>query len=167
MNGPSHLAFGAAGGLIVLPLAAHAHHADWSRPTVLGLSLLTAALAKLPDWDFRLGIPHRTVTHSLAMLGALWALGWWGEQHWGWLWSVRWVLVIGVGVGGILPDCLTEKGCPLLWPWPRSFKLPKWAAIKTKQPPGRPELVVRYTLVNAIAFWAVVLPAVQFIAPHI
>ena len=62
--------------------------------------LLVILGSALPDIDYRVGIKHRTLTHSLVFLGVTLLLP-----------------PLGLGVGlHILLDLLTPTGTQLLWP---------------------------------------------------
>jgi inner membrane protein len=118
VNGPTHLGFGAAGGLVLLPQIVAAHGEHWSHAQYVGASCLTMALAVVPDWDGRLGLKHRGPTHRLWFVLALWAVAKWAVVTSGqvWAWWLPAAVAIGIGVGGHLPDMLTDKGLRWLSP---------------------------------------------------
>jgi len=78
----------------------------WEQAAMLAAGAVVGSV--LPDFDLRLGIPHRSVTHWLIWPALLWifapspilqglALGW---------------------IAHILADCLTVDGLRPLWPLP-------------------------------------------------
>jgi len=100
MMGRSHVAIGTLTALVLTPHAVVI-------PFVV--TMVSAALgSQLPDWDLKLHIKHRTITHWL-----LWPL------------LLYWFLPNPIGVGlaigwgmHILADALTVEGVPALWPIP-------------------------------------------------
>jgi membrane-bound metal-dependent hydrolase YbcI (DUF457 family) len=119
------MAVGFAAGVVVLPRVAEAHGVSWPAATVVAVSLVPMAAARLPDMDLRLrwlGVKHRGVTHSLLFVVACWLATRVAvtqlDVTWGW-WLPA-AVATGVGVGGVGPDCLTVRGCPLLWPLSRA-----------------------------------------------
>jgi inner membrane protein len=68
--------------------------------------------SELPDWDLKLGIPHRGVTHWAIWPALIWFLFPFPIAH---------GLAIGWAVH-ILADCLTVNGLRPLWPLPFVFR---------------------------------------------
>lgn len=104
----SHLAIGAAAAYALTPPAL-----GWPpfhiSPEILAGSLLGSVL---PDFDLKLGIPHRGITHWL-----IWpALVYWLLPH-----PIAFGLAIG-WAAHLLADCLTVEGLRPLWPLPFHFR---------------------------------------------
>jgi len=124
MMGPTHAATGAAAWIVLGP-AAGVH------PAAVAATIPLAALAALgPDidhpkatisrilpfiaWPLQKVTTHRVEMHSLAVallvVGALFPVG--GL-------AVTGAVAVGWVLGHIGADCLTDRGCALLWPLTR------------------------------------------------
>ena len=86
----------------------------------LGLAVVAGFGALVPDFDLRVGLPHRGVTHSLLALGLVALLAFHGLPL-----LVALALVGGYGSHLVL-DSLTVSGVPLLWPLRFRFKLARF-----------------------------------------
>lgn len=132
MNGQTHITIGIATGL-AYALAAQ------SSPEATALIVAAAAVGStLPDidhpgstvsrraWPLRLGLfwlPHRGITHSLLIMGALMFLG---------LMYPPYPLALAFGYQShIIADMMTKNGVQLLWPLRRRVGLPRAMSIKT------------------------------------
>lgn len=77
--------------------------------------------AILPDYDLRLGLPHRTVTHSLLFLAIISGLFWLVNIYMG--------LVSFIAISSHLAaDSCTKMGVPLFYPHKKCFG---WRKIRT------------------------------------
>lgn len=161
MNGPSHLGFGAAGGLLFLPQVVEAHGGHWSGPQYAAASCLTMALAVVPDWDKRLGLRHRGPTHRLWFVLGLWAAAKVCVVAAGaaWAWWLPAAVVIGVGFGGHFPDMLTDHG--LRWLSPLSKVRFRFATISTGKGVEKAVRVALWAGIVAYVAVLTVLPAVH------
>lgn len=98
----SHLALGVLSAVSLTGAAA----LPWEQAAMLTAG--AAAGSVLPDFDLRLGIPHRGVTHWLIWPALLWFL-------------VPSPIIHGLALGWaahLLADCLTVEGLRPLWPLP-------------------------------------------------
>jgi inner membrane protein len=77
--------------------------------------LLPAVIGSVaPDWDYRIGIKHRTITHSLiALIISSAFLGTFNIKL-GLLWALNYTV-------HLLLDSLTKMGVPLLYPWRKKY----------------------------------------------
>lgn len=90
-----------AGMAVTLPFI------SWDNVILLPVAVLGSVAA---DWDYFLGIEHRTSTHSLlAVAVSSFALGLLNIQL-GALWAINYII-------HLILDSLTMKGVPLYYPW--------------------------------------------------
>lgn len=88
-------------------------------------ALCTILFASAPDWDLRLGIPHRTITHSLLIPFALYIAMLFIPVARDALYVTMLILV-----NHDLLDLLTWAGVPLFYPLSQhKFKLYIWSTI--------------------------------------
>lgn len=109
MKKQSHIALGA---VIVLPLLL-----TKSIDLVTGIVGILASIA--PDWDIRLHIPHRTITHSLLALavstGVVFLLDPLSAMLWGYCYSLH-----------LITDSFTKMGVPFLYPFCKNYYGFRW-----------------------------------------
>ncbi len=88
-------------------------------------ALCTILFASAPDWDLRLGIPHRTISHSLLIPFALYIAMLFTPVAKDILYVTMLVLI-----NHDLLDLLTWAGVPLFYPLSKhKFKLYIWSII--------------------------------------
>jgi hypothetical protein len=108
VTGPTHAVIGAAGAV---PVAAATH------APLLPVVVAGAVVARLPDLDLKLGLPHRGPTHSLAAaVAAAVAAGARVRQVWPG-WALAAVLVVLVAwLSHLAADLINPTPMALLWP---------------------------------------------------
>ncbi|HZU15043.1 MAG TPA: metal-dependent hydrolase [Candidatus Dormibacteraeota bacterium] len=109
MTGPTHAVVGAA---CAVPVAAATH------APLLPVVVAGAVVARLPDLDLKLGLPHRGPTHSLAAaaVAAAVAAGVRVRQVWpGWALAAVLVVLV-VWLSHLAADLVNPTPMALLWP---------------------------------------------------
>ncbi|MGH7920968.1 MAG: metal-dependent hydrolase [Candidatus Dormibacteraceae bacterium] len=166
MTGPTHRVLGAAVGLGVMAI----HPLTVSLPpglisdaglhdagTVLGaisLVVLGAFVARIPDWDLRVGLPHRGPSHSAIAVVASTVIAA--------LLTIAIVPAAAVDVAAVtgaswlshlVADSINPTPQALLWPWPGRQR-PDWLpAVRESSPPGRlVEAVVVLAIVGVVGW---------------
>lgn len=128
MTGLTHRVLGAEVGLGVASVGAAIHHLALAGiPIVVGAMALGMLAAQLPDWDLRLGIPHRGPTHSVVVALALTLLV--TIATYALLLSAFVLVVVVVGLAlasHLLADLTNRTPMALLWPIRRGRIRPKW-----------------------------------------
>lgn len=86
---------------------------------ILSAAGLSSIAAALPDFDIRLGLKHRGITHSVWALVLVWALCGRFVPH-------LTPYLFGGYASHILADMLTVSGVPVFYPNPNRFKLARF-----------------------------------------
>lgn len=105
----THIAIGVAAGITIINY--------FNLPFIGIVSCYFGSVA--PDWDFRLGIKHRTWTHSLLLLAVSTYLIYLFNLNSALLWFSAYLL-------HLIADSLTKTGVPFLYPFIKNnygFKL--------------------------------------------
>ena len=83
------------------------------------ISILGIIGSVAPDWDIRIGLPHRTVTHSLIALVTSTLLISMFNTEVGNVWFVNYIL-------HLIADSFTKMGVPFLYPKKKRYGLKVW-----------------------------------------
>lgn len=114
MTRTTHTAIGLALGFAI-------GHALNQPPVFQGISAVACAFsAVLADFDIRLRLKHRGITHSLLALAVVAVLSVLVYQPLAFA-------VIGGYASHLCADMLTPRGVPLLYPWNKRFRVAKWS----------------------------------------
>ncbi|MDQ6771397.1 MAG: metal-dependent hydrolase [Candidatus Dormibacteraeota bacterium] len=165
MTGPIHAVIGAAAALPVAAL---------TREPVIPCAVAGAIIARLPDWDLRLGIPHRGPTHSFAagavVSGAV-GLGIHALLPAGTLAAVG--VTLAAWLSHLAADLANPSPMALLWPFRRRRLRPHWlpAVVQASLAGRAVELVTVLALVFLVVrlvglpTWAAMRAELPFMGP--
>ncbi len=78
------------------------------------ISVIGALGSTVPDWDYKLGIEHRTITHSLLFLGLTTGIVRILNLHTALVWFICYGL-------HLVADSFTKMGTPYLYPWNKKY----------------------------------------------